>query len=381
MTELNTIPDSHNGESLRAPKGRPVTIWRKIYKFLTSAQLAMALLVAILLCCVVGVTLIRDTRAWELIFSTLWFNSLLVMLIVNVAFCFFGRIWGRKLTLISLGMILFHLSFVTMFAGIIYNSFFYFRGTLRLTEGETLPNGQLQSYDFTERGRFFDFSRLKGETTLVKMQTGYMVYGEDKRAAYEVAIGEGSSKKQEIIYITKHLDYRGFRYFPDKEGYSVLTILHDKQGRELYGAFVSLQSLKQKDDAYLYTTGTKQGPGSFIFPQDPLKPIFALQVAYHPKPKKERTGDVSFQVWPLDKSGVPQEEKPVATGKVAVGALFDAGDYVLSVKEIRYWVGMNVRYDPGLPIVLTSLWVGLFGVTLTTLARIFGKRKMTPLPY
>lgn len=349
---------------------------RNIYRFLSSVKLAMSLLIAILACCVVGVTIVRGERAWALIFSTLWFNGLLVLLVVNVAFCFFGRIWGRKLTIISLGMILFHLSFVAILGGIVYNSLFYFRGLIRLTEGETLPNVDLRSYDTVSHGRFFNYSKLKGETTLIKMHTGYKVDGIDKRAAYEISVGEGSNKKQGIIYITHNLDHNGFTYLCDREGYSVLAMLYDNQGKELYGAHVPLQSLRQKDGSYLYTTGTKVAPGSFPFPQDPLKPLFALQVIYLPTPIEERGGEVFFNVWPLDKAeNLKDGEKPLAEGKVAIGVRFNAKDYQLSAEEIRYWIGMYVCYEPGKPIVLASLWVGLAGIVITTIGRLMKKRK------
>lgn len=347
---------------------------RKIYSFLSSYKLAMFLLVTILACCVAGVTLLRGQAAWEAIFSTLWFNALLIMLVINVAFCFFPRMWGRRLTLISFGMILFHLSFIAILGGIIYNSLFYFRGMMRLTEGETLSNGDFQSYDYYDRGRLFDISKFKGETTLVRMHTKYKVDGKSKRAAYEIEVGEGRLKKQGIIYITKNLDYNGFRYYNDKEGYSLLIMLYDKMGGELYGAHVPLQSLKQKDETYLYTTGTKDGPGSFPFPQNPLQPEFDLQAAYLPAPLKERGGEAFFQVW-LHNKVKGADAKPLSEGKAAIGGMLDAGDYYLSAAEVRYWAGMTVRYDPGLPIVLASLWVGLGGIVITTIGRLLKKKK------
>ncbi|MBI5847155.1 MAG: hypothetical protein HZB31_04275 [Nitrospirae bacterium] len=385
---------------------------RRIYGLLSSVKLAMGLLIAILISCVVGVTIFRGERAWELIFNSLWFNGLLVLLVLNVAFCFFGRIWGRKVTLISLGMILFHLSFVTILVGIVYNSFFYFRGTIRLTESETLPNADPMSYDVINHGRFFDLSRLKGNTTLIKMHRGYKVDGTDKRAGYEIEVGEGIFKKQDIIYVTHHLEYRGFKYFNDKEGYSLLIILYDKLGRELYGGHVPLQSFKQKDETYLYSTGTKEeGPGGLAYPQDPVKPLFGLQATYEPSKFTERAGDTIFTVWPLvvpdehkaetlpdhgagqkpdapdphanmkkedmaaahsdgKKTGTVATEKPLAEGKVPIGKKIRVGDYYLEAREVRYWVAMSVRYDPGQPIVLASLWIGLGGMVITFIGRI-----------
>jgi cytochrome c biogenesis protein ResB len=335
----------------------------------------MTLLIVILACCVLGVTIFRGQEAGDVIFGALWFDGLLVMLVVNVGFCFFGRMWGRKLSLTFLGMVLFHLSFVAILGGIIYNSLFHFEGLIRLTEGETLPSGDLQSYDLADHGRFFDLSKFRGETTLIKMHTGYKVDGSDKRAAYEIAVGEGQSKKQGVIYITQNLDYNGSTYLPDREGYSVLTVVYDKHGREIYGGYIPLQSLKQKNDTYLYTTGTRDGPGSFMFPQVPLNPLFHLQVTYRPDPKKERAGDVSFAVWPLDTPDTGTKEKPFAEGKATVGEKVQVGEYYLSAREVRYWVGMKVRCDPGKPIVLASLWVGLTGMVLTTVGRLRKKSK------
>ncbi len=376
MTELKNTFVAYNGESRNAPGKRVVDFIRMIYKFLTSVKLALALLTIILVCCVTGVTIIRGERAGALIFGTIWFNGLLVLLVMNVAFCFFGRMWGRKVTFVSLGMILFHLSFVAMLGGIVYNSLFYFRGMIRLTEGETLPSGDRGSYDHVDYGRFFNFSELKGETTLIKMQTGYKIGGEDKRAAYEVAVGERLQKKQGIIYITHSLDHNGFSYFNDREGYSLLIMLYDAKGREIYGAHVPLQSLKQKDDTFLYTTGTKSGPASFPFPQDPLKPLFALQAAYRPSALKgrERAGEASFRILPLDTDGMKQTGDPLAEGKAEIGKKIKAGDYYLSAQEVRYWVGMNVRHEPGKPIVLASLGVGLGGMIITFIGRIRGRR-------
>lgn len=379
VTQSENLPDTEPDQFPVEPRYHPVNkIARKIYDFLASSKLAMFLLIVILACCVVGVTLFRGVRAGEIIFSTLWFNGLLVLLVVNVACCFFGRVWHRKLILISFGMILFHLSFVAVFTGIIYNSLFYFRGTIRLTEGETLPNGDPQSYDSIDKGRFFSFLKLKGETTLVKMHTGYKIDGADKKVAYDVSIGEGTSIAKGIIYITKHLDNKGVKYFRDKEGYSLLTLINDKQGKTLFGAHIPLQSIEQQKGRYIYTSGTKNSPGSFPFPAGQAAPLISLQVGYTPSKLMERGGDIYYQVWKLKADGTP-EEKQSRAGKAAVDTTFDAGEYDLSVKEVRYWAAMAVRYEPGQPIVLASLWLGLAGIVITFFGRVWIKKNQATL--
>jgi hypothetical protein len=358
------------------PRYHPIhKIPRKLYDALASARLAMALLVIILVCCVIGVTVYRGQQANLLIFNALWFNGLLVLLVVNVACCFFGRIWGRRVTVISFGMILFHLSFVTIFLGVVYNSLFYFRGNLRLTEGETITNSDPASYDLIDKGRFFSFSRLKGETSLIAMHAGYKADGKDKRVAYEIEVGEGADRKRDIIYVTKNLQYGGVKYFRDREGYSLLVVLSDKLGKELYGAYVPIQSYKQKNETFRYGTGSKEAESSIFFPQDTQQPLMDLQLVYRPDPLKERGGAVDYQVSKPSMQGEKISPALVSAGKAVIGESFATGDYLLSVKEVRYWVAMQVTHEPGQPVILSSLWVALFGVTLTTLGRIFRKRK------
>ncbi|MBI5483417.1 MAG: hypothetical protein HY888_03015 [Deltaproteobacteria bacterium] len=380
MTEFSSPPQEESEDKVFPvePRYHPIhKIPRKIYDFLASAKLAMVLLITILVCCVAGATLFRGARAGEVIFGSIWFNAILVLLIVNVACCFFGRIWHRKLTIISFGMILFHLSFVSILGAVVYNSLFYFRGNIRMTEGESLPSGDPHSYDSHDKGVFFNFDRLKGETSLIRMHTGYKISGEDKRAAYEISVGEGTTKKQGIVYITNKLTHNGVDYFNDKEGYTVLLTLADKQGQVLYGAYFPLQSIPLADESFQYSFGYKDGdvvkPDVIPFPSAPEPARFALQVVYHPSRLLERKGEARFMIYGLDDKGMPNFEKLMSDSKVLIGESLQTGDLALSAKEVRYWVSMSVRHEPGKPIVLTSLWAGLAGMIITTLGRMFKK--------
>lgn len=382
IDQNNSVENEQEAETFPLePRYHPLHKFpRKIYDFFASAKLAMALLIIILACCVSGVTIWRGREANMLIFGAVWFNSILVLLVVNIACCFFGRIWGRRVTVVSFGMILFHLSFVVMLLAIVYNSLFCFRGIMRVTEGETLVNSDPLNYeDNMVKGRFFNFSNLKGETSLVKLHPNYKVAGEDKRVAYEVAVGESNSTKLDFLYVTHKISYRGIDYFNEKEGYSLLIMATDRHGKELYGAHVPLQSFKQGKDSFAYSTGYKVNgvlkKDVVPFPAPPEQPYFALQADYVPSKLKERGGEVQFLLHSLDKDGLPLRDKPLAEGKAAIGAPFVAGEYVLTAKEVRYWVGMLVRYEPGKPLVMTSLWVALAGMIITTVGRMVRGKK------
>ena len=68
MTEINKI-------SSNVPEKLLAKIWRTIYSYLASVKLAIALLIIILVCCVIGVTVVRGARAGALIFGTIWLTG------------------------------------------------------------------------------------------------------------------------------------------------------------------------------------------------------------------------------------------------------------------------------------------------------------------
>lgn len=362
---MTPASESQQGGSPR--EGRPAGLLQSAYAFLVSPRLAIALLVGVLVCCLVGAVFVPRDRAGELVFSTLWFNALLALLALSSAAAFFSRIWRRRLTLLSAGMILFHLSFAALLGGIVYNRLFFFRGVLRLTEGETLANGQLESYDEVEHGRLFSLSRLPGETTLVKMHANYRVGDDNKRAAYEIGVESGEARARSVIYPTEYLDFEGVRFFCSKEGYAVLVVMYGEDGRETYGAYVPLQSLRQDDGSYVYATGSAKGVAPFEFPPPPQQPRAVLQLTYLPSSAAERSGQVRVEVQSVGAHG---ERSALRSGLVKVGERFDGKDFALSPLEIRYWVGMDVRYDPGLWIILSSLCLGLAGMTMTFAGRL-----------
>ncbi len=352
-----------------------MNILKKFYQIASSAGLALALLVMILISCLAGALFLPDLVARRVIFSSFWFNGLLTALVLNTAFCFFPRMWRRKPTLVSSGLIVFHLSFILIFAGVVYDSLFYFRGEIRLTEGESLNIAEPQNYDFAEFGRFLDPEAvLKGMITFHKFEPRYMVEGDNKGPANDISTEEGGKVKRDFIYATRHLNFKGLKFYRNKDGFSPLIVMRDVSGNVVYGAYAPIQSLRRTEKTYFYTTGTAKGPGPMQFPQSPEKPLFNLQFEYHPDPKKDREGGVFFQVWPYAEHGA-QQEKELFKGKAAFGEKVQAGDYQLSMEEVRFWAGMTVRYNPGQPLILASFWIGLGGITLTMLARLRRKRE------
>lgn len=252
-------------------------------------------------------------------------------------------------------------------------SSFFFEGAIRLTEGETLSCAERASYDQVKMGRFFHIEKLNelGELYFHKLHAPYVEEGKERGVANEIAVGEDVQKaKRRIIYVTRPFKYKGFEFYRvNKDGYSPLFVLRDRQGKVLYGAFAPLQSIEQKDGTYLYRSGSAAIPESFNFPQDPRLPaVFKLQTVYHPDKIKKRTGEVSFQIWGIKPdSREPSEE--LFNGKAAFGERVRAGDYILSMDEVRYWTSMNVIYRPGLGLIFGSFWITLGGLILNLILK------------
>lgn len=253
---------------------------------------------------------------------------------------------------------------------------FFFEGAIRLTEGETLNCAERASYDRVRAGRFFDLSRLKGlsQIYLHKFHLSHFAEGRDWGGAYEIKVGEDpvssteqAGGKKSFIYVNHPLKLRGFELYRDKEGYSPLFVLRDMTGKVIYGAYAPLQSIEQKDGTYIYRSGSADAPGSFDFPQaTDRSPVFKLQTIYYPDKGKNRTGAVFFQVRQFD-PGEGHEE--LFRGRAAFGERVKAGDFLLSMDEVRYWASVNVIYRPGMQVILYSFWLGLGGIVLNVILK------------
>lgn len=350
----------------------------KIVRLLSSTKVALILLVLVSVACVLGVILPRSVGK-EVIFTSPLFNLLLILLIINIVFCITKR--TRFLRLSQAGTTIFHLGLVALFVGVVYDQLFFFEGTIRLTEGETLSCAERVSYDRVRMGRFFQIRKLRelGELYFHKIHIPYIEEGKDRGVANEIALGENvQNGGKRIIYVTSPLKYKGFEFYRvDQDGYSPLFVLRDRQGKVLYGAYVPLQSIEQQDGTYLYRSGTAEAPESFNFPQEPELPkVFRLQTVYYPDKAKRTTGEVSFQVWGVrpharKSSG---ESRELFKGKAAFGERVRAGDYFLSMDEVRYWTSMNVVYRPGLNIIFGSFWIIFGGLILNLVLKTMKSR-------
>jgi len=227
------------------------------------------------------------------------------------------------------------------------------------------------AFDEEYWGRFFSHAAMRGTVTLHKLHTEYKEGGLNKGVANEISIVDGDRIARGVIFPTRHLAFNGYKFFRDTDGFAPLFILYDRRGREIYGAYTALQSFQQQDKSFLYSTGSrKDGPGSAEFPQiSGMPPLFKIQFTYHLPKLESEIKKASFKVWEYDKDKKNGQGRLVCEGTAALGEKVYFGDYALSMADVRYWARMDVLYNPGQPIILASLWVGLGGLIMTTIGR------------
>lgn len=200
-----------------------------------------------------------------------------------------------------------------------------------------------------------------GEIYFHKLHPYYWKGGKFRGVANEIAIGEDIQQgRKEFIYVNRVLKYKGFEYYRDKDGFSPLVVLHDRRGRALGGVYAPLRSIKQKDETYLYS-------GGFVLPQE--NPVFRVWTEYYPR-KEDNPSEVFFQVWRFNPHAPGKEGEELYKGKAAKGEKVEIGGFYISMPEVRYWASINVFHNPGSVIILASLWLGIGGLTLSTILKM-----------
>jgi|GEM_PF-3930712 len=372
-------------------------VLKKIYQiflsgltFLRSARLAIILLILVFLSSILG-AILPSALGREIIFSSLWFNFLLVLLVVNILFCTLRRVkalrrerrgsaedavsspWTpfvfirgvNSRSFVLLGSLIFHFSFILLFLGVIYDNLFFFEGGIRLTEGETLSCSDEQNYDWIKKGKFFSPQKLKdlGEIYLHKLYPYYYFKGDYKGVANKIILRTKSNKKEGIIYVNSPLKYKRFEFYRDVDGHSPLFVFRDRWGRVLDGSYVPLHAVKRPDGSFNYT-------GGFPFPQG--NPFFYLWSVYYPATKEEKA-KFFLEIKQIPSPNQIEEGRKLFKGKVSLKEMVPVGFFLVSVDEVRYWSKMKVIYRPGVSLIFFSFWLALGGISLTTVAKMVKK--------
>ena len=291
------------------------------------------------------------------------------------------------------GNLLFHISLVTLLAGIAWNTLWGYKGDVIVVEGQAFSNNLSQFDDF-RAGGMFRASDLAPFTIAVdsftaKFETGAVQRGAARQFTADVRVQEpGQPERRALLEVNNPVVVAGTSVHLAGHGYAPIVTVTDPQGNVAFsgpvvflpqdGNFSSLGVVKAPDarpkslafEGYFLPTAVidGQGPRS-IFP-DALAPQLVLN-AWQAEPRPE-TGAPS-NVYSLDKTGFTQvanaDGSPL-TFRLEPGQVVDLPDgSTLSFDDWRRWTKLQVSSSPGLLLALASVLLGIAGLCLTLFVR------------
>ncbi len=255
------------------------------------------------------------------------------------------------------GFIVLHLSLLILFAGGFYSTAVRMDGYLVLTEGQRLKE---------ERG---SYTRFAAGPLRRKKHRGFFLHLDNVQVEYQqgrypvaitshIEIHEKRRKVVETAIKVNHpFTYRGIDFTQDETGFSPRLLIREKAGRRVlvdsfialktfregksreYRDFLPLPFFKKRVIVTLYPAFTREKGQVKKSGEEPKNPLLLIEM-------EENPGQV-----------VHREYIPMK-GSVVLG------DYTLTFAGLRRWSSFKVVDDPGYPIVMLALWLGIGAILL-----------------
>ncbi|MDI3281445.1 MAG: cytochrome c biogenesis protein ResB, partial [Bacillota bacterium] len=243
------------------------------------------------------------------------------------------QVYGDRGRFGDFGSLVTHLSIVVILLGGLYGALAGFTDYVAVPEGETfaVPQGgfSVRVDDFTVeyyQGSEFRPKQFKSALTILE---------------------RGEPVLSRTIYVNGPLTYKGIKFYQSSYGWAVDLKAQPARGGEAATATV-------------FANGYYQVPGSpwtvrvfsFIPDYDPSAGNVGHPFSRSPYPNNPR---VSYVIYHLN--------SPVRFDLAAIGEPIEVGDYTFTFTGYREYTGLQVRKDPGVPVVYLGfllMIVGLF---------------------
>ena len=340
-------------------------IKNKIYRFLTSVRLAIVLLIMIALLCILctaipqnlgregylqqygeGAAFIIMTLGLDHVLTSLWMYGTGGLFAVNLILCTWKRLqwaiacnkksirpdaWGSPILHLGLCIIL-----AGAFIGMIFGWELYYEIPVGQKATVSTADGtfQMEVEDFT-----IDF--YEDQVTPKQYRSRLRI------------LEEGKDAVPMMIEVNSPGKYNGISMLQQDFGWELTFSVHTDQASKTY-------TIKNEDWLVLGGEG---------------EDVITLGVAFYPDYDEAEgiTGETGFRdtnphlVWVLN-----QGENPIAADSVAIGKMGEIQEPLrISFDDYRYYTGLQVRYDPGIPVIYT----GFFLLTAGLLIRFLWKEK------
>lgn len=350
-------------------------------EFIGSARLAIVLVSLLILLSAAGALLPQEgpvqpaeIAAWRVshpawsfiggylglfkVFHSPLFLAVILLTALNTLTCTILQLFKRKngggAIIKTTGFALLHLSLLVLFAGGFASTAFSLDGYIVLTEGQQfserpnhyvrLSKGPLRTA--THRGFTMKLERCSAE------------YSPDWRLLQiHAQLRPGLKNQGDTGLLTAGInhpaEYSGFSFTLDQTGFSPL-IRFSKDNRVIFESYIALKTLQEGHFREYRDTIRTPLPGKTIIT---LFPDHALAADGVLKKTGEEPGDPVLLVEMADNNGNVNWHR-----HVKLGESIELGSYRLEFAGLRRWASFRVMEDPGYPIILIGLWLGIAGL-------------------
>jgi cytochrome c biogenesis protein ResB len=359
-----------------------------VWQGLGSSRLALAAVALLIVLCIIGAVLPQesmynpqDIARWQeshpLVTALLkqpgffrTFNSIpfiitIILLGINTLTCTLNHLIKRggiasfkgPDAIKNMGFALLHLSLILLFAGGAWSASGRMDGFIVLTEGQGFKE---------EHGNYIrlvqgPLRQEKHKGFLLSLQKVHINYQQGKYpteilAAIKVGLAPHRMTAAEIS-INHPLTYKGVDFTLDQVGFSPRLVIRDrKSGRILINSFVALKTFRY---------GPNREYRDFLpLPIFKNRVIVTLYPAYRTiEGKIEKTGEEPENPILLieleDHTG-----KTVLIKHLPFNEKTEVGDHIFEFIGLRRSASFKVVEDPGYPLVLAAIWLGLLALIL-----------------
>jgi len=314
---------------------------RKVFKFISSMKTGLIVLVLIGLVSAIGSAIFPRT-----FFETLFFKLLLLLLLLNMFLCTVNRI---RLTVRSLlagpgrtgwyrnwGILLLHLGIVFILLGGMMYSVYGQNNRIHLAAGERVNMQRVLDIEHPFTLQLDEFRIEFNED------------GSPSQYVSEVTIlEEGQEVKQVAISVNHPLNYKGVKAYQYSFGFMINAEYVTEDGEEKSGSFV--------EGALLQPGGTERKVKIFKYIPN-FNPAHGMNTVTL-RPDNPR---IIFSVYEGDKF--------LGVGAAAFNEPVEIDESVnVTFTGVEPYTVLEVKHDPGLPLVLTGGITLMLGVCLALL--------------
>jgi cytochrome c biogenesis protein ResB len=352
---------------------------KKLLSILISPKLALLLGIFLMFFVLAGAVLPQDgmsdpdlARTWHAehplvgeiadalglfhVFRSWPFLALIMALAVSTVLCTSARFLGNKgvrLTAAAWGSLLLHIALIVLMAGGFVSAAARFDGLVILTEGQRFT-GDRDSFLYYTEGPLRKDGH--GEVLIMLGNVRTEIEGGSHLVGVTSTLLADNSKEGHEVSVNSPWRHGRFTYTQVKTGFSPkLIISRDPDKQVLFDSFVALKTSEEG--------AVREYRDVLPLPSDHEQIVVTLL------PNAEKAPDGSFvRVNDVLQDPVLQmdwhdgEARPSASAYLRIGESSQIAGLSFEFAGLRRWSSFRVVDDPGYPVILVSLWLGLLAL-------------------